>query len=147
MTAGRKWIVMEQEEMSDPRVAKRRKPEFSRQESRRYVRVKSAWARPRGKDSKMRYGIKGWPKSVGIGYKSPKVLRGLHPSGLEEVLVYRPEDLDSIDPVRQSARIGHTVGTRKRTAIVEKAREQKIRILNPQGVATIESEEPEETSV
>jgi large subunit ribosomal protein L32e len=133
--------------MSDPKPVKRKKPEFMRQGSRRYIRVKAAWARPRGKDSKMRYGIKGWPKSAQIGYKSPKALRGLHPSGLEEVLVYRPKDLDSIDPSRQSARIGHTVGTRKRTAIVEKAKEQKIRILNPQGVTTVESEKPEETSV
>ena len=133
--------------MSDPKPAKRKKPEFRRQGSRKHIRVKTAWARPRGKDSKMRYGIKGWPKSVSIGYRSPKALRGLHPSRLEEVLVYRPEDLDSIDPVRQSARIGHTVGARKRTAIVEKAKEQKIRILNPQGVAIVESEEPEETSV
>jgi ribosomal protein L32E len=39
------------------------------------------------------------------------------------------------------------VGARKRTEIVEKAREKKIRILNPQGVVSIEFEESEETSV
>jgi len=125
----------------------RRKPEFKRQESWRYVRLKDVWRRPRGKESKMRYGVKKYPRGVSVGYKSARPLRGLHPSGLEEVMVYRPEDLDSIDPNRQAVRIGHTVGSRKRTAIAAKARELNIKILNPQGVVSIESEEPEETSI
>jgi large subunit ribosomal protein L32e len=133
--------------MSDPKQKKRRKPPFKRQNSRRYVRVKDSWRRPKGKGSKMRIGDKSHPKGVKIGYKSARRSRGLHPSGLEEVLIHRPEDLDSIDPDSQAARIGHTVGARKRTEIVEKAREQKIRILNPQGVVSIEFEESEETSV
>ena len=133
--------------MSDPKQKKRRKPQFKRQSSQRHVRVKDSWRRPRGKGSKMRIGDKSHPKGVKIGYRSPKRSRGLHPSGLEEVLIHRPEDLDSIDPDSQAARIGHTVGARKRTEIVEKAREQKIRILNPQGVVSIEFEESEENSV
>ncbi len=133
--------------MSNRRRMRRRKPAFKRQDSDKYVRVKDSWRRPRGKDSKMRRGVKGWPVKVGVGYKSMKNIRGLHPSGLEEVLIYRPEDLDPLDPGRQAARIGHTVGAKKRTAIVEKAKERRIKILNPQGVVLVESEEPEETSI
>ena len=133
--------------MSDSKQKKRRKPQFKRQNSQSYVRVKDSWRRPRGKDSKMRIGDKSHPKGVKVGYKSARKSRGLHPSGLEEVLIHRPGDLDSIDPESQVARIGHTVGARKRTEIVEKAREQKIRILNPQGVVSIEFEESEENSV
>ncbi|MBL7118595.1 50S ribosomal protein L32e [Candidatus Bathyarchaeota archaeon] len=133
--------------MPNQRRAKRKKPEFRRQDSYKYVRVKDSWRRPRGKSSRMRLGIKGWPVSVRVGFRSKKSLRGLHPSGLEEVLIYRPKDLDSIDPSRQAARIGHTVGAKKRTTIIEKAKEHNIRILNPQGVVLVESKEPEETSI
>jgi len=133
--------------VSNQRRARKKKPTFRRQDSYKYVRVKGSWRRPKGKSSKMRLGMKGWPISVGVGFKSAKTLRGLHPSGFKEILVYRPEDLDSIDPSRQVARIGHTVGAKKRTVIIEKANEHNIRILNPQGVVLVESEEPEETSI
>ena len=65
-----------------------------------------------------------------IGYGTNKEVRGRHPSGFEEVLVFRPADLDGLDPKKQAARIGHQVGTRKRIAIEDKADELGIRILN-----------------
>ena len=67
--------------------AKDKRPDFKRQESWRYKRVKENWRRPRGIDSKMRKKVKGWPRSAEVGYRSPKETRGLHPSGYEEVLV------------------------------------------------------------
>ena len=45
-------------------------------------------------------------------------------------MVYNADDLEGIDPKRQAARIGGTVGTRKRTAIENRAKELGIRILN-----------------
>ena len=76
------------------RELKLRRPEFVRQESWRYVRLKPNWRKPRGKDSKMRLQVKGWPPLVKVGYRTPRKYRGLHPSGYKEVLVYRPEDLE-----------------------------------------------------
>jgi large subunit ribosomal protein L32e len=108
---------------------KAKKPEFIRQESWRYKRVKPSWRRARGLDSKMRTKRKGWPKSVEAGYRSPKSVRGLHPSGFEEVIVHNVKDLDEITS-DQAARIGHTVGRRKRADIVERAEELKIYVLN-----------------
>ena len=110
---------------------KHKRPEFVRQESWRYKRIKENWRRPRGIDSKMRRKIKGWPKCPEAGYRGPKVARGLHPSGYEEVLVYNPDDLDKIDPKTQAARIAHTVGIKKRMEIIAKATSKGIRILNP----------------
>ena len=49
-----------------------------------------------------------------VGYGKVAAARDLHPSGFEEVLVHRPEDLDGIDPSLQAARVGGTVGGRKR---------------------------------
>ncbi|MCW4038930.1 MAG: 50S ribosomal protein L32e [Candidatus Bathyarchaeota archaeon] len=108
---------------------KAKKPEFNRQESWRYKRVKPSWRRARGLDSKMRTKRKGWPKSVDHGYRSPKSVRGLHPSGFEDVIVHNVKDLDEITS-DQAARIGHTVGRRKRADIVERAEELKIYVLN-----------------
>ena len=108
---------------------KGKKPEFNRQESWRYKRVKPSWRRARGLDSKMRTKRKGWPKSVDHGYRSPKSVRGLHPSGFEEVIVHNVKDLDEITS-DQAARISHTVGRRKREDIVERAEELKIYVLN-----------------
>lgn len=122
--------------------AKQKKPEFLRSESWRYSKMSESWRRPRGLDHKMRRKIKGWPPMVSTGYKGPKVARGLHPSGLREVLVHNVEELTLVDPSVQAARIGHTVGKKKRTLIIAAANEKKIRILNPGLTET--SEEPGE---
>lgn len=110
---------------------KRKKPNFVRQESWRYDRLKENWRRPRGIDNKMRRKIKGWPSTVNVGYRGPKAARGLHPSGCEEVLVHNAEELKGINPKTQAVRIAHTVSKRTRAKILVEARKKKIAILNP----------------
>jgi len=125
-----------------PKIRKRpkaKKPDFKRQESWRYKRLETGWRSSRGIDSKMRKRVKGWPRSPGIGYRSPRELMGLHPSGYEEILVHNPGEIDKVDPKRQAIRIAHTVGARKRVEISKRAEEKGIRILNPK------REEMEET--
>ncbi len=125
--------------------AKHKKPEFLRSESWRYDKMSESWRRPRGLDHKMRRKIKGWPPMVSTGYKGPKIARGLHPSGLREVLVHNVDELSTVDATVQAARIAHTVGNKKRALILSKAKEKKIIVLNP-GVeeAPAEGEQPEE---
>jgi len=110
---------------------KSKKPKFRRQESWRYKRVSQVWRKPDGIDSKMRKKMKGWPKSVQIGYRGPKVARGLHPSGYIEVLVRTVDDLNKVDPKTQAIRIAHTVGMKKRAEISVRADERGVHILNP----------------
>jgi len=112
------------------RISKKR-PHFKRFESWRFVRIKDQWRKPRGIDNKMRTELQGWPKSVKIGYRGPTAVRGLHPSGKEEVMVWNAKDVAKVDPETQVARIGGTVGGKKKETILEKAEELKIRILNP----------------
>jgi large subunit ribosomal protein L32e len=118
-----------------------KKPDFRKFESWRLDRIKDHWRRPRGIDNKMRQERKGWPKVVKIGYRSPKAVRGFHPSGMEEVAVYNVGDLTIVDPENQVARIGGTVGTRKKKTILKEAEKLGIKILNP---GDIELEEEEE---
>ena len=123
--------------------SRHQKPDFKRQESWRYKRVKASWRRPRGLDSKIRKRVKGWPQSPGAGYRTPKETRGLHPSGYKEVLVHNLDDVDKMDPEEQAMRIAHTVGTRKRIEISSKASEQEIHILNPIKIPEFEEAEEE----
>jgi len=119
---------------------KKKRPNFVRQESWRYKRLKENWRRPRGLDNKMRRKIKGWPSTVNVGYRGPKVARGLHPSGYKEVLVYNSEELEKIDPKTQAIKIAHTVGKRKKAKILVEARKKKIAVLNLKQVKEVVEE-------
>ena len=122
--------------LADRDAKSRKNPAFRRQEWFRYKKLggkNAGWRRPRGIHSKMRRHYKYRPPVVSIGYRVNGAARGLHPSGFEEVLVYRPDDLAEIDPKTQAARVGGTVGGRKQAAIVAKADEMGIRVLNRGG--------------
>lgn len=106
------------------------RPAFKRQEWHRRKKLGEMWRRPRGLHSKMRRKYKRRPPVVSIGYRGPAAVRDYHPSGFQEVMVYNVADLEGIDPKTQAARIGATVGTRKRVDIQERADELEIRILN-----------------
>ncbi len=128
------WRLSEDKEVKKQlgaTIKKRKIPEFKRQESWRYKRIKENWRRPRGIDSKMRMKVKGWPPSPNKGYRNPKEIRGLHPSGFREVRVSSIKDLEMVNPEVEAIRIAHTIGGRKRIEIINKAREMGIHILNP----------------
>ena len=80
----------------------------------------------------MRRNFKYRPSKVRVGFRGPKKVRDLHPSGFEEIMVFTVSDLETIDPKTQAVRIGSSVGTRKRMEIEEKAIELDVRILNKQ---------------
>ena len=123
--------------------AKNKKPAFIRAESWKYDRFSLSWRRPRGLDNKIRRKIKGWPAGVSVGYKGPKIARGLHPSGYREVMVFNVQGLSKIDPNTQAARIAHTVGKRKRALIIAEAKKLNIKILNFKASPETEKKEEE----
>jgi len=110
---------------------KKRLPKFRRQEWFRFKRLGEKWRKPRGRDSKLRVRKRGKGKLVTIGYRSPREIRGLHPSGLSEVTIKNLKELEGIDASKNVVRIASTVGRKKREQILRKADELKIRVLNP----------------
>lgn len=111
------------------------RPKFVRQESWRYVRLAENWRKPKGIDNKMRKQVSGVPPLVKVGYRGPKAARGLHPSGYRDRLIHNIRDLEKLDPKLDAARIGHSVGRRKRIDIVSKANALGIKVLNKGNVS------------
>ncbi len=110
---------------------RKKKPWFRRQQWWQYAKLRhKGWRRPRGVHSKMRRHFGYRPPVVRIGYSSPRKVRGLHPSGFKEVLVYNASQLAEIDASREAIRIAHSVGRKKRMEIIEKADEMGIKVLN-----------------
>lgn len=107
------------------------KPSFDRQDHHKKQRVPTSWRRPRGQLSKRRKGIKGKGATVEAGFRTPEDVRGLHPSGFEEVRVHNVDDLEGVDADTEAVRIASKVGGRKRERIEEVAEDREIRVLNP----------------
>lgn len=106
-------------------------PDFKRQDHHKKKRTPESWRRPRGNLSKQRRGVKGKGQTVEAGYRTPKAVRGRHPSGFQEVRVANTDDLEGVDGDTHAVRIASTVGERKRERIEEEAEDAGIRVLNP----------------
>ncbi len=106
-------------------------PKFRRQEWFRYYRLaRTGWRKPNGYQSKQRLNMKYRTPMVRIGHRKIASVRGLHPSGFEEVLVKTPSDLEGLNPDSQAVRVSAGVGNRKRAIIHNRADQLGLRILN-----------------
>jgi len=106
--------------------------EFKRRDSVRYGKLgkssrKVKWRKPKGRDNKMRLSMKSYPKSVSIGFKSPKNKSGKI-NGLTTKLVYNLNDLKKLD--KNIAIIIAKVGIKKKLEIIKEAEKNKIKIIN-----------------
>ena len=120
----------------------KKKPSFKRVESWRYVRVKDSWRKARGIDSQTRKKTKVGVKSPSIGYRTPKKVRGLHPSGFKEVRIDNKDEIDrlNLSPKKHALKISRRLGSKKRLELIDYAQKRNYRILNI-GISQKEMEE------
>ena len=109
---------------------KKQRPSFQRVESWRYKRVKSSWRKARGIDSKTRRKSKSGVISPSVGYRSPKKVRGIHPSGYEEIRVFSIKDLDKLNKNKHALKISSRLGAKKRIILIEMAQRKGFKVLN-----------------
>ena len=115
----------------------RRRIKFERYGWHKKKKLSKSWRRPRGHDNKMREHIAAKGAMVKVGYRRKRDERGLHPSGVREVLVYNPTELAQTERSGSGSgdnlavRIAATVGRRKRMEIEAAAAKLGIRVLNP----------------
>ncbi len=108
----------------------KKKPVFIRQQYHQYKRLSKKWAKPRGRHSKLRKGLRYRTSRAKIGYGTPKKVKGLHPSGFEEIMVHNINDMEGINREKEAVRISAQVGKRKREEIIKRADEMEVRVLN-----------------
>jgi large subunit ribosomal protein L32e len=110
----------------------RKKPVFRRHLYHRFTKFQNqdSWRKPKGNDNKMRLQLKGYPPIVKIGYRNPREIRGLHPSGLEPVIVDNEKAIETLDPTKHLVIISATTGLRKRQKLIEVAEKKGLKIAN-----------------
>ena len=108
----------------------KKRPSFRRVESWRYVRVKDPWRKARGIDSRTRIKSKSGVKSPSVGYRGPKKIRGLHPSGYEEVRVVSVDDLKTLNNRIHAIKISTKLGIKKRIQLIDYAQSRGFKVLN-----------------
>jgi large subunit ribosomal protein L32e len=109
---------------------KKKRPSFRRVESWRYVRVKDSWRKARGIDSRTRIKSKSGVKSPSVGYRGPKKVRGLHPSGYEEVRVHNINDMKGLNNKKHAIKVSTKLGVKKRISVVDYAQSRGFKVLN-----------------
>ena len=122
---------MEQKRLIDLRKKiNKKRPSFRRVESWRYKRVKDSWRKARGIDSRTRIKSKSGVKSPSAGYRGPKKVRGLHPSGYEEVRVHNINDLKDLNNKKHAIKISTNLGVKKRISVIDYAQSRGFKVLN-----------------
>jgi large subunit ribosomal protein L32e len=109
-------------------------PDFLRYDWDKYFKLErqEKWRKTRGIDNKTRLKLKGFPPPVNPGYRKPKIIRYLHPSGLKPVIINNMKDLENIAKFKDQVIgiISSNVGFKKRLEIIKKATEMGIKLAN-----------------
>ncbi|GET88450.1 60S ribosomal protein L32 [Leishmania tarentolae] len=113
-------------------IVKKRTKRFTRHRYELFPQLSSSWRKPRGEDSPVRRRYKGQKAMPNKGYGSDRATKYITPSGFRNFPINNVEDLYML--VMQNRKyagvIAHTVGARKRKAIVRKAMELDVRLAN-----------------
>jgi len=136
---------MADEKMRLIRMRNGNRARFQRRGIHEKKRLAEVWRRPKGRHNKLRRQIKAKGPLPRPGYGSPAAVRGLHPCGLSDILVYNEGMLTPLDPKLHAVRIAAGVGMKKKLEIQKKAVDAGLKVLNPRSAPVSEEEPAEET--
>jgi large subunit ribosomal protein L32e len=108
---------------------KRRQPTFLAQDVHKKSRIRKRWVRPRGLHSKIRLGKRGYRVRVRPGYGSPSLVKGLVGDKVPK-LIHSAADLIGLDAEKHGVIISARVGQRKKSILLQKAKDSKLAVLN-----------------
>ena len=113
-------------------VVKKHTKKFIRHQSDRYKSVKENWRKPKGIDNRVRRRFRGQTPMPKIGYGSNAKTRGMNKDGFYTFLVRNVSDLEVLLMHNRTyaAEIAHNVSSRKRIAIVERAKALNVKVTN-----------------
>lgn len=123
-------------------VRTRKGARFKRDGFGKKSQLSDSWRKPRGQHNKQREQKKAKGNLPKPGFGSPLAVRGMHPSGFYEVLVYTADDIEGLDAKTQAVRIAAKVGNRKRAGIQEKALSAGLKVLNAREAAPSSKKAP-----
>ncbi|WFD30774.1 60S ribosomal protein L32 [Malassezia sp. CBS 17886] len=113
-------------------IVKKRTKKFKRHQSDRFKCVGESWRKPTGIDNCVRRRFKGTTAMPKIGFGSNKKTRHVMPNGFRRFLVANVNDMDLLLMHNNTfaAEIAHSVSSRKRIEILEKAKILGVRVTN-----------------
>ena len=113
-------------------IVKKRTKRFTRHRCEQFKEIGTSWRKPRGEDSPIRRRYKGQKAMPNKGYGSDRATKYIHPSGFKHFPIYNVQDLQMLlmQNRKYAAVIAHTVGAKSRKAIVRRARELDVRLVN-----------------
>ena len=113
-------------------IVKKRTTKFRRHFSDKFKCVGTSWRKPRGEDNPVRRRYKGQIAMPNKGYGSDRSTKYIHPSGFKHFPINNVQDLSMLlmQNRKYAAVISHTVGAKSRKAIVRRARELDVRLVN-----------------
>ncbi|KOS21095.1 60S ribosomal protein L32 [Escovopsis weberi] len=121
-------------------IVKKRTTRFNRHQSDRFKCLDSSWRKPKGIDSRVRRRFRGTAPMPSIGYGSNKKTRFMMPSGHKAFLVNNVKDLELLMMHNRThaAEIASAVSSRKRIAIITRAKQLGVKVTNAKAKVTTE---------
>ena len=124
-------------------IVKKKTNRFARFQSDRFHRVQESWRKPRGIDNRVRRRFRGSKLMPKIGYGSDKTTRFQLQNGLYPFFVKTAKDIDMLlmHNEKFAAVIAHNLNARSRKAVVERAAQLGVKVVNKSAKLTTEERE------
>ena len=114
-------------------IVKKRTKKFARHQADLFMRIsRTSWRKPKGIDGRVRRRFKGALPMPSIGYGSDKATRNIHPHGFKTVVINNCAELEMLMMHNRTyaATVAHSVSSRVRKDIVQRAEQLAIRVTN-----------------